>query len=129
MYLYLSVKGVVHMKKIRVSIYNIKPGMRAAGDVFSTSGQLLVSNGATFTDETLERLNLYSIPFVTIYDDEESEQVSSPDASYAERIKNSIEFHFLLEFLIRAIKNEFCICVFINLLFFFYLFEFFCFFF
>ncbi|MDD5948584.1 MAG: hypothetical protein PUC39_02460, partial [Lachnospiraceae bacterium] len=90
------------MKKIRVSIYNIKPGMRAAGDVYSSTGQLLVPNGATFTDETLERLNLYSIPFVTIYADEdnaESEQVLPANASYAERIKNSTEFqHFQSEF-------------------------------
>lgn len=81
------------MKKIRISIYNVTSGMIAAGDVYSDNGQLLVPNGATFTEENLTRMNSYSIPFVTVYADDDSDLQEFPiDASYNERIKNSKEF-------------------------------------
>lgn len=82
------------MEKIRVSIYNVKEGMIAAGDVYSANGQLLIPKDAAFTADLLEKMNSYSIPFVTVYKQEE--EVEAPvlpaDASYTERIRNSQEF-------------------------------------
>ncbi len=79
-------------RKIRVSIYNIKTGMETAADVYSAGGQLLVPADTKFTEETLQKLNSYSIPFVTIYTDDGTTEPAPADASYADRIKNSREF-------------------------------------
>lgn len=81
------------MKKIRVSIYNVTPGMVAASDIYSPNGQLLVPKDMVFTSELLERLGAYAIPFISIYADENEENPPLPaDSSYSDRIKNSKEF-------------------------------------
>ena len=81
------------MKKIRVSIYNVTPGMVSASDIYSPNGQLLVPKGMAFTSELLERLGAYAIPFINIYEDENEENPPLPaDSSYCDRIKNSKEF-------------------------------------
>jgi HD-GYP domain-containing protein (c-di-GMP phosphodiesterase class II) len=81
------------MKKVRISVYNVKPGMIAASDVYSANGQLLVPEDAVFSDESLAKMNAYSIPFVTIYLDEDSEEDIPPvDASYSERVRSSKDF-------------------------------------
>lgn len=82
------------MKTIRISIYSVKPGMVAAADVYSSNNQLLVPKGSTFTKETLDKLNTYSVPFVSILSNEsDDETVSIPSSpSYSERIQSSPEF-------------------------------------
>lgn len=86
------------MKKIRINTSNIKVGMIAASDVYSDSGQLLVPKDAEFTEETLEKLSPYPIPFVSIYEKEVMQDKPVPtDASYRERIQNSKEFQVFQE--------------------------------
>ena len=79
------------MKKIRISVYNTKPGMTIAGDIYSTSGQLLVPSDSVLTEEILDRLYSYSIPFITVYEANAEETVATED-TYSERIKSSPEF-------------------------------------
>lgn len=86
------------MKKVRINTSNIKAGMVAANDVVSDSGQLLVPKDAEFTDEILEGLSAYPIPFVSIYEKEIMQDKPVPnDASYRERIQNSKEFQIFQE--------------------------------
>lgn len=79
------------MKKIRISIYNAKSGMKLATDIFSVAGQMLMPADTELTDETIERLYAYSIPFITIYE-ESDEEVTPAPSSYTDRITNSPEF-------------------------------------
>ncbi len=84
--------------KIRVSIYNIKPGMKLAGDVYTSSGQLVIPGETEVTEESLDRMKVHQIMFATVYSEETADQPVeettkiSEDASYRERIRNSEEF-------------------------------------
>lgn len=98
------------MKKIRISIYKLKPGMIAAADVYSSTGQLIVLCDTVFTDELIEKLTTYSTPYVTVYEQEEEKPEEQPQEkpqqnapvssqTYSERIKSTKEFqHFQEEF-------------------------------
>ncbi len=86
--------------KIRVSIYNVKPGMTVASDVYSSNGQMLVPNGSTITDDLITLMKNHQITFATVLSEdptgggqkqEEKAQISE-DASYRERVRNSAEF-------------------------------------
>lgn len=86
------------MKKVRINTSNIKIGMVAANDVVSDSGQLLVPKDVEFTEEILDGLSAYPIPFVYIYEKEiMQDKPVSTEASYRERIQNSREFQVFQE--------------------------------
>lgn len=86
------------MKKVRINTSNIKIGMVAANDVVSDSGQLLVPKDTEFTEELLDGLSAYPIPFVYIYEKEiMQDKPVSTEASYRERIQNSREFQIFQE--------------------------------
>lgn len=79
------------MKKL-ILLSNLKPGMITAEDVYSHSGQLILAKGLPLTDQTITRLDSYSIMAVKI---EEAEKAPEPDTvkqSYSERVKKSPEF-------------------------------------
>ncbi|MCR4715615.1 MAG: HD-GYP domain-containing protein [Lachnospiraceae bacterium] len=84
--------------KIRISVYNVKPGMTIAGDVYTSSGQLIIPSGAKVTDDLLNMMKQHSIAFATVLSEGAKDQIVedqpklSEDASYRERVRNSEEF-------------------------------------
>ena len=94
------------MKKIYTN--DLMPGMVLATDVYNYNDQLILPAGSELTDKSITKLTFYAIPFVRIKDDVNAAPVeqpvqpaveSTPEISYAERIKESAEF--------KAYKQEF----------------------
>lgn len=79
------------MKQL-ILLANLKPGMITAEDVYSHSGQLILAKGLPLTDQTISRLDSYSMIAVRI---ELPETASDPEPvklSYSERVRKSPQF-------------------------------------
>ncbi|MBQ4529708.1 MAG: HD-GYP domain-containing protein [Lachnospiraceae bacterium] len=78
-----------------VSIQDLIPGMRVGVDIYSMWNQLVVPKNTILTQNIIERLRDYEIPYIKIsIDDGEPQNNTSEDLnlSYAERVKSSRTF-------------------------------------
>lgn len=78
-----------------VSVQDLIPGMRAGVDIYNMWNQLVVPKNTIFTQNIIERLHDYEIPYIkiSIDDDElESDDAENSTLSHSERIKSSRTF-------------------------------------
>jgi len=83
------------MAKKRVSLRNLAPNMVVANDVYTMHDQLIIPQHTVLSEEIIERLTAYSIPYVIIDDTEvpASQVISSlGESTLSERIQESVEF-------------------------------------
>ncbi|MDE6313227.1 MAG: HD-GYP domain-containing protein [Lachnospiraceae bacterium] len=87
----------------KVSIYELTPGMRIGIDIYNTQNQLLVPKNTLLTDEVIQRIQGYSIPYMRISVLDEETENEYPDAvnsiteadpslSYNDRLKTTRSF-------------------------------------
>lgn len=77
----------------KISTTELRPGMVTAEDVYSFNNQLILPKGLILTDNTITKLEFYSVLHVRIEDDpalSEIQEVSQ--MSYSERVQSSQEF-------------------------------------
>lgn len=70
----------------KVSVYDLKAGMKTGADVVSTNGRLVVKKDFLLTEESIERIKQYSIFFVVIEEEEPHTE------NYMKRLSASKEF-------------------------------------
>lgn len=86
------------MKTKRIYTLYAEPGMIVAKDIYSPSGQLIVSAGTELTDHFITRLKFYSIMELSVEITAKSQTPSTPERvagaplTHVERVKASPEF-------------------------------------
>lgn len=79
------------MKKM-IFLSDLTPGMITAEDIYSRNGQLILGKGLPLTDQTINRLDSYSITAIKIEETEQTPAAVSNEQSYSERVKSSPQF-------------------------------------
>jgi len=80
----------------RVATYQLIPGMKVAEDIYNYNRQLILPKGTVLTDDTITRLDFYSIISVYVEDIPVSTNKDSNaeffTQSYSQRLQASPEF-------------------------------------
>ncbi len=98
------------MKKQRILTSQAAPGMKIADDVYTPSGQLIISAATAVTDKVITRLKFYSIHQITIeVDDDTPDEPVAPVAyqtePYSQKIKKTNEFKLFSSALAKSTEH------------------------
>ena len=91
--------------------FELQPGMKVYEDVVDSSGRLILSKDLILDDETIAKLDFFSISEIAINDEEDDPEDSLPPHSfdYSEKVKSSPEyicFNADYEGVVKVIQNN-----------------------
>ena len=88
------IDGETNMAKQILYSFELQPGMKVYEDVVDSSGRLILSKDLILDDETIAKLDFFSISEIAINDEEDDPEDSLPPHSfdYSEKVKSSPEY-------------------------------------